>query len=169
LIINSILTNRLVLKPLEKSDDEDLFGLHSDPEVMKFLREPDSDIFQTKRRINEILDYSSQNDGLGLWSVFEKESKNFIGWGVLVHIDHNLLNPIEVGFRLHQKSWRKGYAHEIGSALLDHAKNIDLESVCGITSDDNIASQKTLEKCGMQFIENRNYYNQQVLYYEKKL
>jgi RimJ/RimL family protein N-acetyltransferase len=151
------------------SDDENLYGLHSDPEVMKFIREPDSDIFQTKKRIKEIINYSAQNNGLGLWSAFEKESKSFIGWGVLVHIDHNLENPVEVGFRIHQKYWRKGFGSEIGIALLNHAKSIQLKSVCGITRADNVGSQKTLEKCGLEFLENRNYYNQQVLYYEKRL
>ncbi len=157
------------MKPLEKVDAEHLFGLHSDAEVMKFIREPDTDIFQTKKRINEILSYSFDNAGLGLWSAFTKQDKSFIGWGVLVHIDHNLSNPIEMGFRLHQRFWRQGFGFEIGNALLDHAKNINLARVCAITLDENIGSQKTIEKCGLQFKEKRNYYNQQVLYYEKEI
>ncbi len=167
--MNEILTKQLILKPLQRDDDENLFALHSDEQVMKYIRKPDSDIFQTKKRIKEVMQYSFENPDLGLWCAFLKESKEFVGWGVLVHIEHKQTNPVEVGFRLHQKFWKKGFGFEIGSALINHAKDLGQKTIVGITREDNIGSQKTLEKCGLQYIEDRIYYEQQVKYYEIKL
>lgn len=167
--METILTKRLILKPLSLSDDESMYMLHADKEVMKYIRPVDQDIFQTKKRIKEILTYSKENPGLGLWNAFNKETDEYIGWGILLHIEHKIENPIEVGFRLHTKFWKQGFGHEIGSALVEYGKNINLDKIVGITRDDNIGSQKTLEKCGLTYIEDRIFYEQQVRYYEVKL
>lgn len=162
-------TERLLLKPLQSDDDHFLFELHSDPEVMKFIRKPDQDIFQTKKRIHEILDYTKENPGLGLWNAFLKETGDFLGWVVLVHIEHSQKNPVEVGYRLHQKFWGKGYASEMAQKILEHAADLGLKKVCGITIDENIGSQKVLEKVGLTYKEDRIYYELQVRYYEIEL
>jgi RimJ/RimL family protein N-acetyltransferase len=166
--MNDIITERLVLKPLQQRDDQSLFALHSDPEVMKYIREPDRDIFQTKKRIKSTLDYTKKNPELGIWCVFSKDDQTFIGWGLLLHIEMKLENPIEVGFRLHVDKWRKGYGFEVGSALVRYGKDIGLKSISGITISSNIGSQKTLEKCGLSYIEDRLYYDIQCRYYEMK-
>jgi len=164
--MNEIITERLILKPLKKSDDVSLFELHSDEEVMHFVRRPDTDIFQTKKRIKEILEYSELNQNLGLWCVFDKVSSNFLGWGILVHIEHNQGYPIELGFRLHKKYWRKGFGSEVASALIQYAQGLQLKTISAITREDNIASQKTLVKSGFNFVDKRSFYNQEVWYYE---
>jgi ribosomal-protein-alanine N-acetyltransferase len=167
--MNEIITERLILKPLTKKDDVNLFELHSDKQVMHFIRNPDEDIFQTKKKILETLRYSEANKSLGLWCAFDKVSDVFIGWGVLVHIEHNVNNPIELGFRLHTKYWMQGFGSEIAQALIHYACGIKLTTIVGITSEDNIGSQKTLEKTGFHFVEKREFYNQEVLYYKQKL
>ena len=167
--MNEIITERLILKPLQRSDEEKLYGLHSDPEVMKHIRSPDSDIFQTKKTIKTTLDYTSKNPSFGIWCAFSKEDQAFIGWGLLLHIEMKMENPIEVGFRLHSKNWLLGYGFEIGSALVQYGKDIGLKKITAVTIDDNIGSQKTLEKCGLRYIEDRIYYSLQCRYYEVKL
>ena len=162
-------TERLYLKPLKNEDDVILFGLHSDPEVMRFIRKPDQDIFQTKKKISEILKYSKNHPDLGLWNAFTKDTDEFVGWGVLVHIEHNCHYPIEVGYRLHHKYWGQGLATEISTTLLNYAKDKGLAKISGLTSQDNLASQRVLEKIGMKFLEDRLYYETQAKYYEIEL
>lgn len=136
---------------------------------MKFIREPDADIFHTKKTIKATLDYSKENAQFGIWCAFDKQNQTFIGWGLLLHIEMNIDNPIEVGFRLHSEIWMQGYGFEIGSALVNYAKDLGLKKVSGITIKENIGSQKTLEKCGLSYIEDRIYYKIQCRYYEVKL
>lgn len=146
-----------------------LFELHSDPEVMKFIRPPEKDIFETKKKIKSILKYTDSNKDLGLWTTWDKENNYFLGWVVLLHIEHNTDYPIEVSYRLHQKYWGKGYATEMINGMLNYAKDIGLERVCGITIEENKASQKVLEKAGLKYLEDRLYYETQVMYFEATL
>jgi RimJ/RimL family protein N-acetyltransferase len=134
---------------------------------MKFIRPPEQDIFETKKKISTILKYSQEHPNFGLWTAWLED--HFIGWVILLHIEHNPEYPIEVGYRLHTKYWGQGYATEMAQALVDYAKEIHLDSVCGITIEENVGSMKVLEKCGLKYIEDRLYYEVPVRYYEIKL
>jgi ribosomal-protein-alanine N-acetyltransferase len=167
--VQEILTERLILKPLQKSDDENLFSLCSYPEVMKYIRKPDTDIFQSKKKIKSLLDYSSLNPNFGLWMAFSKDTKQNLGFVLLLHIENNSKYPIEVGYRLHTKYWKQGYATEMSKAMLRYAKDIGLNSVSGITIEENTNSINVLEKIGLKYIEDRLYYEVPVRYYEAEL
>lgn len=165
--IKEIITSRLTLKPLTKEDDENLFALHADPEVMKYIRPSEEDIFQTKKKIKTILDYTKSNPKFGLWTAYLGDE--FIGWIILLHIEHNQDYPIEVGYRLHTKHWGQGFATEMTKSILKYAKEINLKSVCAITTEENIGSQKVLKKAGLKYIEDRLYYETPVQFYELEL
>jgi RimJ/RimL family protein N-acetyltransferase len=167
--VQEILTQRLILKPLQKSDDENLFSLCSDSEVMKFIRKPDTDIFQAKKKIKSLLDYSKNNPNFGLWMATTKDTKEHLGFVLLLHIETNSDYPIEVGYRLHTKFWNKGYATEMASAMINYGKDIGLKTVSGITVEENINSIKVLESSGLEYIEDRLYYEVPVRYYEVQL
>jgi ribosomal-protein-alanine N-acetyltransferase len=167
--VQEILTQRLILKPLQKSDDENLFFLCSDSEVMKYIRKPDTDIFQAKKKIKSLLDYTSQNPSFGLWMAYAKDTKEHLGFVLLLHIENNPEYPIEVGYRLHTKFWNQGYATEMSKALIKYGKDLGLKSVSGITIEENINSIHVLEKSGLKYIEDRLYYELPVRYYEVEL
>jgi ribosomal-protein-alanine N-acetyltransferase len=158
--MKSILTERLDLTPLKESDAQDLFELHSDPEVMKYIGPTLTNINEAKSRIAKVLKYSAENDGFGIWAARLEETEEFIGWCVLCHIELNPENPIEVGYRIHQKFWNKGYATEMGKVLKEYAKiKLKIENIVGITHPDNIGSCKVLEKIGLSYKEDRTYYD----------
>lgn len=136
---------------------------------MKYIRKPDQDIFETKKNITKILNYTANHSTLGQWTVYLKDTDEFIGQVILFHLEHNELYPIEVGYRLLQKYWGEGFATEMSKAMIQYAKEVGLSSVCGITTEENIASQKVLEKAGLAYLEDRLYYETQVKYYEMKL
>lgn len=167
--IKELNTERLILKPLRKEEDQNLFELHSDPDVMKYIRAPEQDIFETKKKVSTILKYTQENPHYGLWCAYTKDTDKFIGWVILLHIEHNESYPIEVGYRLHQKYWRQGFATDMTLAMIQYAKEIGLGSLCAITTEENIGSQKVLEKTGFSYLEERLYYETQVKYYEIKL
>lgn len=157
------------MKPLSKEDDVNLFELHSDSEVMKFIRKPDQDIFETKKRINSLLKYTQSNANFGLWTVWSNDKNEFLGWAILQHIELNADYPIEVGYRLHKKFWNNGLATQMTLELLAYAKELGLENISAITLEENEASKKVLEKTGFKYLEDRLYYQTQALYYEKAL
>jgi RimJ/RimL family protein N-acetyltransferase len=79
-----------------------------------------------------------------------KESKVPIGMcGVLKR--ESLPNP-DLGFAFLPEYWSKGYAFESASAALDQAREVfRLPRVLAITSPDNEASIKLLQRLGFQF------------------
>jgi ribosomal-protein-alanine N-acetyltransferase len=162
-------TNRCILKKVSHDYDQVMFDLSSDPDVMKFIREPDQEIEQSRNSIQKTMDYQERENDFGLWFVFEKETSEPIGFVLLLHIELNPNNPVEVGYRLHKKFWGKGIATELASCMKNYAKELGLKSLCGITIEPNIGSQKVLKKIGMQYKEQRKYYNTDVMYFEVEL
>jgi len=164
--MKSLETERLKLIPLESHDDENLFGLTSDPKVMKFIRKVDTDIFQAKKKIKELMSYSQSNPDFGMWMLRLKATDEFIGFVILIHIDLNTSYPIEVGYRLHTKFWKQGYATEAASRIKEYAENELKVKVCAITIQENLGSQNVLKKIGLSYKEDRIYYETEVMYFE---
>jgi RimJ/RimL family protein N-acetyltransferase len=53
---------------------------------------------------------------------------------------------------MYTRFWGKGYAFEAASAVLDYAQiALGLKSIVAITSEENHASAKLLEKLGLPF------------------
>lgn len=158
-------SERLYLKEFTFNDIDDYFRLNSDPDVMKYIgREPETDINVIKENIKKIRKYYIENPGLGTWAGFEKESKKFIGFYELAHLDNT--DKIEVGYRLLKEFWRLGYATEMTKVLIDYGFNkMGLDKIVGITNPDNSASQKVLKKSGLRYVKEAFYYDTDVKYF----
>ncbi len=73
--------------------------------------------------------------------------KHIIGWCGLDGTRDNIIN---IFYLILETERNKGYASECAAALLDYGFNeMKLECIHGRCYKDNIASQKVLEKCGM--------------------
>lgn len=150
-------TDRLILRELLLTDDTEMFAMDSDPEVHKFLgNKPTKEIEETRKTI-ELVRQQYIDNGIGRWAIIEKSSGEFVGWtGLKLMKDtiNNHSNFYDVGYRLAQKHWGKGYATESAKASLRYAfEEMNLSEVFGITHVENMVSRKALEKCGLKFIE----------------
>ena len=59
-----------------------------------------------------------------------------------------------MGYRILPQYWGKGFATEAAMAALDYGFNkLDLSEIIGMVHEENVASRKVLEKCGLKFIE----------------
>ena len=157
-------TECLILRDFHKSDAEDLFEIDSNPEVHKYLgNNPVKHIDQILEVINSVQMQYQQN-GIGRWSTIEKSSGKFIGWSGLKYVSESQINQTsyyDVGYRFHPDYWGKGYATESGRASLKFGFEVlDLTEVRGSCHEENIASRKSLEKCGLRFIDQYLYNNE---------
>lgn len=160
-------SKRLYLKEFTANDVDKLFKLNGDADVMKYIREPITDIKVIENSINKIIDYYSKHPGLGIWAGYEKFTDEFIGFFELAHMDNT--DEIEVGYRLHKKYWGMGYATEMTKVLIDYGFNqLNLNEIVGITHPDNFASQKVLQKAGLEFVKNAFFYEINVKYFRIK-
>jgi RimJ/RimL family protein N-acetyltransferase len=97
-------------------------------------------------------EYQALFPELGGFMVYSKGTQEFVGLGVLIHLE---LNPkslgYEVGYRLPVRSWGKGFATEICQRLIQYGfETLGFSEIFGTTHPDHVVSQKILMKCGLE-------------------
>jgi RimJ/RimL family protein N-acetyltransferase len=136
------------------------FAAHDAPFVLGLLNEPsflrhigDKGVRTTADAVRYIETgpmASYERLGFGLYRVEVKEGGASIGMCGLLKRDW--LPEADIGFAFLPWSWARGYAFESASAVLAHARQpLGLERVAAITSPDNAASIRLLEKLGFRF------------------
>jgi [ribosomal protein S5]-alanine N-acetyltransferase len=152
-------TPRLILRPLEQSDAEELFELNKNPNVHKYLWQKLEVVIDESIKVIEYVLKQYQENNIGRFATILKDSGEFIGWTgikfVNDHIENGNTNFYDYGYRLNEKFWNNGYATEATKAWFDYGFNqMNIETMHAYTHSQNGASNKVLEKCGMQFVEN---------------
>jgi [ribosomal protein S5]-alanine N-acetyltransferase len=155
-------TDRLILRNLTQDDVDNLVQLDSDPEVMRFIN---GGIATTREAIaNEFLPYATgyykKSSDLGFWAIVERQNQEFVGWIFLrPEIDFKLLqqlnlaepDAVELGYRLRQQSWNKGYTTEVAQALIDKSfTDSDINKIIAWALTENKASTKVMQKVGLK-------------------
>jgi [ribosomal protein S5]-alanine N-acetyltransferase len=144
-------TPRLLLRQFTKADAPLILALNSDPEIVKYVHEPTLETEgQAQKILHEIILPQYRNK-LGRWAIHTKHNMDFIGWCGLKYRPE--LDEINLGYRLMQKAWGKGYATEAAQHSLNFGFNkLNLKLITGRAHIENLASIKVLEKIGMDFI-----------------
>lgn len=151
-------TERLILRPLDFSDAEDMFEMDKNPNVHIYLwQKPYQNIDESIKNIEYIKKQYVENK-IGRFATILKETGEFIGWtGIKYindHVENGNTNFYDYGYRLNEKFWNKGYASEATKAWLDYGFNeMRIEKMNAYTHAENGASNHILEKHGMQFME----------------
>ena len=142
-------TERLVLREYTMEDFGALYAILSDPETMQHYPKP-YDEEGTERWINWNLK-NYREYGFGLWAMELKDTGEFIGdCGITMQkIDGQILP--EIGYHIHKKHWRKGYAKEAASAVRDwFFGNTDFDAVYSYMKYTNVPSSSTAASIGMK-------------------
>lgn len=165
-------TDRLVLKPLAEGDVDLCIEMFTDPEVMKYIREPSS-----RAEVIEKMPIRCRRGGggsIGVWCVTDRATGERLGTSVLIPLpinrddtDWSLLDgpkfppgEIEVGYILKPSAWGRGVATEVCSRLLKFAfEETPLKEVVAVTDPENTASKNVLTKCGLSYEGTRRAYN----------
>jgi len=150
-------TERLALHRFTADDADLLIELDSDPAVMRYLTggEPTAPEVVRERDLPSILaGYEKWGGKFGLFAAQAKDCGAFIGWFILRPEPGGPLDEVELGYRLRQAAWDKGYATEGSRALLGKAfTELDMRLVWAETMSVNHGSRKVMEKVGMTVAE----------------
>lgn len=135
----------------EESDKEPFAKMNANEEVMRYfpkaLGPEESDQF-----VHRIQEHFKEN-GYGLWVVEIKDTKEFIGTiGFLIATFEAEFTPcVEIGWRLDNKYWNKGYATEGAKACLGYGFNeLNFERVYSFTAVINEPSENVMNKIGLE-------------------
>ncbi len=152
-------TERLYLRDFIPQDSEDLFQMNADPEVLKytgdkaFTKTEEAQAF-IKNYIETVY-YKPQTTiktGLGRFAIVRKTDNTFLGWCGLKYNTES--REVDLGYRLHKKYWRQGYATESAQACITYAfDTLKLPYIIARTHRDNTASQTLLDNQSFSYIK----------------
>lgn len=157
-----IQTQRMILRMFVPGDLDELHRIFSDPAVVKYigLGEPATHE-ETELALDSMLRHW-QRHGFGRWALTDRENGNLIGCGGL----RSLFGTPELVYLFEQDYWGRGLATEVGSAILKYAfAQMDFPHVVAITKPKNAASIRVMQKLGMRFEMDANYYGIDVVQY----
>jgi [ribosomal protein S5]-alanine N-acetyltransferase len=147
---HQLTTARMTLTDITEADFVATYAADRDPLVARYV----GDGLPESRSFADYSDYFKgritlwMNEQYRLWVMRLHNEDAVIGWVMLRPVNNS--KNIEVGYRLPQSSWGKGYATEATRAVLDYGFNtVGLEEITAVTHPDNAASQHVLTKAGL--------------------
>lgn len=140
-------TARLILRPFESADAQAAFGWFGDPVVMRFtVTGPDKSVEQTRVRLADYQKHQ-RDHGFSKWLVLDARSGDPIGDSGLLELRE--YGWIDLGFRLAQQHWGKGFATEAASAWVRAAfEEFHIACLGAFVHPENAASLRVLDKLG---------------------
>lgn len=147
----TIQTQRLGLRNWKDSDLKAMTTLNQDPKVMQYFPSmPDE--AQTSDYIKRMQAQFAKTN----YCYFAAEvlaTQEFIGFIGLMYQEYEAaFTPcVDIGWRLKQSAWGKGYATEGAKACLEYAfKNLEIDTIYSVAPLVNIPSITVMKKIGMQ-------------------
>src|SRR4029079_17610318 len=150
-ILKVLETERLTLRWVTDADAEFILELLNQPSFLRYIG--DKGVRTTEDAVRYIQTgpvASYERFGFGLYLVEMKETKVPIGMCGLLKRD--TLPDADVGFAFLPDYWSQGYAFEAASSVMTYGRQVlGLRRIVAITSLDNDASIRLLEKIGLKF------------------
>ncbi|MFZ1687750.1 MAG: GNAT family N-acetyltransferase [Flavobacteriales bacterium] len=141
-------TERLLLRQLRTSDQEQVFALRSDPLVMQHVNRPLARTMDDASALIDLITSMVAANEAVQWAMTLRGDDTFIGligfWRIVKEHHYG-----ELGYMLARDHWGKGLMSEAVAAVLDFGfHSLDFHKVEAITRPENTASVRTLEKNG---------------------
>lgn len=148
------ITERLQLRRLHADDAPFILRLLNEPSWLRFIGD------KQVRTLDDARSYIAngpmamyRRHGVGLYHVALREGAVPVGLCGLIRRD--TLPDVDIGFALLPEFWSQGYAYEAAAAVLAHGRSaLGLRRIVAITSLDNAASARLLERLGLRFEQN---------------
>jgi len=143
-------TERLLIREFNEADEDILFKLNSDPDVMRYVGPGQVQIReQVQAGLGRLAKLYQDHPGYGSWATFDKELDEFVGAVLLIPYPET--NEVEVGYRFNKEHWGRGYATESTKALIQYGfEKLGLKRIIAIAYPENKPSIHVMKKCGMR-------------------
>jgi len=148
-------TQRLLLRRFSMADADNLVSLDADPDVMRFVNGgiPTSRDEIEHEVLPAFLGYYERYEGHGFWAVIEKATGEFAGWFHFRPGKAAAPGEVELGYRLREPAWGRGYATEGSRALIRVGfTEFGVRRVTAEAMAVNTASRRVMEKAGLRLV-----------------
>ena len=161
----NLLSDRLILTPLESTDIDLAVDLWTDPEVVRYICD-----VPTEAEVRQEMPDTTRRGGngcIGIWCIADRRTGDKLGSTYLLpmpteedDVDYDLIvmgqtpdADIEVGYFLKRSAWGQGYATEVCKRMLQFAfQEASLNEVVASVDANNVASKNVLEKSGFRYL-----------------
>lgn len=143
-------TKRLYVRSLRKTDLENFQKLLDHPKVKKFTNGKGILLEEGEPDFEKLLTLSrAKNKSFWVWAVILKESSKFIGTCAVIKND---AGEHEIGYRLMEDYWHKGFGQEIANELIEFAcEEMEIDNLTAYVDKENVASIRILGKSQLNF------------------
>ncbi|KZM51199.1 acetyltransferase [Labrenzia sp. OB1] len=146
-------TERLLLRAWREEDIDPFADMCADPCVMRYF--PETLPRVKSEYLISVCRQKQEKHGFSVTPVELKGTGEFLGFVGLSRPAYDAPLPfdpcVEIGWRLMQSAWGKGYASEAARAWLRFGfETIGLEDIVAFTIPDNAPSQKVMRRIGMK-------------------
>lgn len=145
-------TDRLLLRPWEPTDAEQLFRIASDPEIGPAAGWP---VHTSLEHSREIIYKEMMRPGN--YAIIPKSVRKVIGAiDLKFGSDGNICleeGDAEIGYWIGTEYWGNGYVPEAAKALIDYGfGTLHLNNIWCLCKEDNHNSRRVQEKCGFRYV-----------------
>ena len=146
-------TQRLRVRPLLDSDFDAFHEMQSNPAVMQFTTGHALSLEENQKQFAHcIAKYREPGNEFWVWAVETKADGKFAGTCAIVPNE----NRPEIGYRLLENEFGKGFGQEICNGLIDYAiHSLNVQEIVAIADCRNVASVKILDRSILPFVEER--------------
>lgn len=143
-------TARLTLQPLTRDHTNALHTLWTQPDVRRYLWDDEIISLEVVQSIVTESMAASERNEYGLWMAFEKEQDELVGFtGFWPFFDPP---QIQLIYGLSPEVWGKGYATEMGKAMIEYGfERHGYSEIIAATDPPNKASVRVMERLEMTF------------------
>ena len=158
-------SERLSLRPFVHQDAVPLHQILSVDGVLRYYPSSDPpDLERVERLVSRQIEHWEEH-GYGWWAVDHKANMDLIGWSGLQYLPET--DEIEIGYLLARPYWGQGLATEGARVGMKFGfDQLKIPTIIGIVHPENIASQRLLEKIGLVFQEQAEYFGMDCIKYK---
>lgn len=155
--VPTIETKRLRLRPFNLEDSVPLHKMLEVEGVLQYFPSPDPPhLERVEKLVQRQIDHWGQH-GYAWWAVESQADNHLIGWSGLQYLPET--DEIEIGYLLARPYWGTGLATEGALVGMNFGfEKLEISTIIGIVHPENLASQRVLEKIGLQFQEETEYF-----------
>ncbi|MCP4440278.1 MAG: GNAT family N-acetyltransferase [Aureispira sp.] len=138
---------QITLHPLHLDDAPYYHQLTGNPAVMQYISGQALSYEDSQQEVARLVNnFSAQQYG-GIWKCLDQ--KEFIGVGALIPIAKH---AADIGFRVVQSYWKKGYGTAIAEELINMAKKLELSELIAIVDNANFGSKRIIENLEFEYV-----------------
>lgn len=147
-----LVTDRLLIRPMEIDDAEELLAVYGDIQTMQHLTaDVPTDLDGARAWVRSKVELYAADGQLSLWTVVHRGTGRIVGDVGLQHEDHGQGPIVGLGGRGNREFWRLGLGLEAGGAALAAGfTQLGLDRIGAETAPGNLPAQRLLLRLGME-------------------